>query len=666
MHWQTDSSSETMGIQNSTFLSIMSTIANVLISVAFSEAANITWWLKALHGTDLRDLHYSWSFGQGIWNVLYSGKNFNKVALAALLASIVVIDGPLLQRASTIRTQVYTTTKTLLLPISPGPFVNGGTGLMTSLLDGAENLTGLYTPTFLSVLQDYNSRKDLVIKNSGCGGLCNTTVMAAGFDTYCTTSFIPGDLPYNINGSWYSQQISIPQIQNASASDPVVFSVEIKQSELPQAQLGDYDFFSAHGINITTIYKESPGIHAGFTSHTCLLYENIGEYNLLMFNDTITSLPLPTQNVTKKLIIRGSEIGGGEGLWGSTIGGIWFALFSRFSCQTKARQSLYGYAYTYNSSLGGPIYSQYVSNNVSIATENMTFTDPMPDILNMARELSFRFVLLSTAQNLTDTHEAYAALNTPGYPGGYNGIIGLNQTVKVSQTSNENVYATHRAYLFVAIAIILITCAAIFPVFLGWWKLGRTFSQSPVEIAKAFNAPLLNYANSNNGAKALVNGFGHLNVKYAVVDGEALSIDLPPTGVKYGSSSEASVGNTLNVATRSRSQMAVGANGGNVLPEPEPVSIHLRETSSEYSVQEMGMSQIGTDNHEHSFDPIITTGHTLNLDTHNSISALRQGEESPRPQILDPENIPSSDRRSYLEFTDSFSARNPREGETFL
>ncbi|KAI9643487.1 hypothetical protein NHQ30_008106 [Ciborinia camelliae] len=661
-----------MGIQNSTFLSIMSTIANILISVAFSEAVNIAWWLKALHGTDVSDLHHSWSFGQGIWNALLSGKNFNKIALSALLTSIVVIDGPLLQRASTVRSQVYSSTKALLLPISPGPFVNGGTGLMTSLQEGSENLTGLYTPTLLSVLQDYNSRKDLFIKNSGCGGLCNTTVIAAGFDTYCTTGFVPGDLPYNINATWDSGLTSIPTIQNASSTDPVVFSVNIKQSELQLAKPNGAQILSAHGINITTIYKDSPGIHAGFMSHTCLLYENIGKYTLLMLNDTITSLPLPTQNVTEKLIIRGSEIGGGEGLWGSTIGGIWFALFSRFSCRTTARQSLYGYAYTYNSSLGGPIYSQYVSNNVSIATENMTFTDPMPDILNMARELSFRFVLLSTAKNLTDTHPAYAALDTPGYPKGYNGIIGLNQSVPVSQTSNENVYAIHRAYLFVAVAIILVTCAAIFPVFLGWWKLGRTFSQSPIEIAKAFNAPLLNYANSNSGAKALVNGYGHLNVKYSVVDGEAMDIDLPETGVKCCGGG-ASVGNTLSVPTRSRSQIMANLEGRIAFSEPVPMSIRQRETSSESGVHEMDMSQLGIDinslqeNHpNNNFEPIVPIEASVSTGTANSTSTSTHRTELPESKNIDPKNIPSSGHGSYLEFTDSFSARSPHEGETFL
>jgi hypothetical protein len=644
-HWNYYSKS--LDIQASTLLAALSTLTNLLIAVAFSEALNVTWWLKAIHGTTLRDLHYSWSYGQSLINVLGSGRNFNKVAFAALLTSVVVIDGPLLQRATIVRSQLHSITKTLLLPISPGPFVNGGTGLMASLTGGATNSTGLYTPTFLSILQDYNSGADIVVSKSGCGGLCNTQVVAAGFDMNCTRGFIPVNLPYNVNYTWDSMWNSIPTSANVSASDPVVFSIDVEQVTLEGSR------YSTHGINVTAVYKGEPGRATGFLSHTCLLYENIGTYNLQMTNDTITSLPLPSENVTEKLIIRGQEVAGGENLSGSTIGGLWLALYTRFSCSATARQSLYGYAYTFNSSKGAPVYPQYVNktNDHELATENMTFTDPMNDILNMVHELSFRFVLKSTALNLTDTHGAYAQLHTAGYRVGYNGIIGLNQTVQATQITTGNVYATQRAYMIAAVTLILITCATIFPVFLGWWKLGRSFSQSPLEIAKAFNAPLITYANSNKDANGLIHAVGDIKVQYGVIDCPITDIDLPQTS-RSGSTEPTK---TLSIYTRPLLRSVSGTS----LPRGISVSEQPRNSRITNSADEREMRRLSNNTDEvGEYRDIPTAEDTIIVDGNNADS-----NSTHESNVLQPLGTTYG---SHLEFMDSCAARIPQTNETFF
>ena len=50
---------------------------------------------------------------------------------------------------------------------------------------------------------------------------------------------------------------------------------------------------------------------------------------------------------------------------------------------------------------------------------------------------------------------------------------------------------TQYQYLLGAIAIMMLSVTAIISILKGWWVLGRTVSLSPLEIAKAFNAPLL-------------------------------------------------------------------------------------------------------------------------------------------------------------------------------
>jgi hypothetical protein len=43
--------------------------------------------------------------------------------------TVILVDGPLLQRASTVATIVRRETLSLSVPVSPGPFVQGATGM---------------------------------------------------------------------------------------------------------------------------------------------------------------------------------------------------------------------------------------------------------------------------------------------------------------------------------------------------------------------------------------------------------------------------------------------------------------------------------------------------------------------------------------------------------
>jgi len=97
---------------------------------------------------------------------------------------------------------------------------------------------------------------------------------------------------------------------------------------------------------------------------------------------------------------------------------------------------------------------------------NVTFEDPASDILLALNEIMFRSGL--AAPNATDI-----------------------QNVKAVQTTTHVVFKTQYQYLLGAIAIMMLSVTAIISILKGWWVLGRTVSLSPLEIAKAFNAPLL-------------------------------------------------------------------------------------------------------------------------------------------------------------------------------
>ena len=78
-------------------------------------------------------------------------------------------------------------------------------------------------------------------------------------------------------------------------------------------------------------------------------------------------------------------------------------------------------------------------------------------------------------------------------------------------------YNSDYVYLSVAVVFTLLSTFATIPVFLGWWKLGRNVSLSPVEIAKAFDATALVSSDSNLPAKDLLNEVGERQIRYGAV-----------------------------------------------------------------------------------------------------------------------------------------------------
>jgi len=123
---------------------------------------------------------------------------------------------------------------------------------------------------------------------------------------------------------------------------------------------------------------------------------------------------------------------------------------------------------------------------------HLRFDDPFDYILNKTRELMFRKALADANSSVI-------------------------QAITVDVQMSTNVYHTEYAFLVIAAVITLLAMIFVSTTFHGYWELGRDVSMSPLEIAKAFNAPLLAMEDSNNNNKGLVNSLGHKAVRYGVI-----------------------------------------------------------------------------------------------------------------------------------------------------
>lgn len=176
----------------------------------------------------------------------------------------------------------------------------------------------------------------------------------------------------------------------------------------------------------------------------------------------------------------------------TTMGGIYLALANRFNSWANMR---FTGAIGYTVSTSGTTANQFVVPNSTADLGyscNLTFNDPTDNLLINARELMFR--------------TAVAAANSSNV-----------QSVPAVQVATIAVYQSHYLYLTLTSNFTLLAIIFVIPTFFGYWHLGRNVSMSPIEIAKAFNAPLLRELDSNAEAENLVRSLGEMDVRYGVV-----------------------------------------------------------------------------------------------------------------------------------------------------
>ena len=174
------------------YLAILSTLTNLCLTTALDQGAVLSWWRHALHGTTVKDLSQIWSYGTSLKSALVAWKDVyrfsvHRLAIAKIFILVVLIDGPLLQRALTIvssEKQSTVSMEALVAPQVPQRY--------TSSLGGR---TFQYTPTasYTTVMREYSQQTVMRSPfNTTCNGNCSATILAAGLSaSNCTETSAP-------------------------------------------------------------------------------------------------------------------------------------------------------------------------------------------------------------------------------------------------------------------------------------------------------------------------------------------------------------------------------------------------------------------------------------------------------------------------------------------
>jgi hypothetical protein len=462
-------------IQPTVYLSITSTITNILIHYALSEGLTTAWWSRALNSNvKVADLHRNWKSGNSLLSAVTSGRHFNLIALAAIFVAISPVNGPFLQRASHVVISQTITNTQLLVQIAKE--IPQG---YTAWIEGREETPAFFSEDFTPVVSDLYDRSDISIKDTGCAGNCSAGIIGAGFAISCSAYQAAFDLrPYNNpDGTFNTSQPN------------VAFGVQVFQSFF------FFDSRTPQELQLNIQYKPKTGCDGSLIVKNCTLSLATVEYSAFI-NGNGSSISLPATSTIYDDVLVDTYTAPVENISGakSTLGGVYLALNNRFTSWANMR---FAGAIGYEVLTSGPTANQFVTPNSVANAEyrdcGLTFVDPTDFLVANARELMFR--------------TAIAAANSSTV-----------QVVDAFEVAPITVYQSDFLYLALASVFTFLAIILVLPTFYGYWNLGRSVSMSPVEIAKAFNASLLWNNDSNANAKGLVDELGYLDVRYGAVN----------------------------------------------------------------------------------------------------------------------------------------------------
>ncbi|KAF3799083.1 hypothetical protein GCG54_00001188 [Colletotrichum gloeosporioides] len=502
---------------------IIATAANILLQLALSKGIAISWWRRSIEEpTSVRDLHARWIVGQGfvdaVQEVVSRGPNI--AAIASIMATIVAINSPLIQRALTPGHGTF-----------EGRFDLGEIRMIQQLPRGYSGIwdhdtksIGYPTETFSDLTKRYFYYPGIILENRAaigedlvfCDGTCAGWLRGAGFSISCDAVSIT-ELPtlHDANGAYnQSTEVFSSAIRYSEYPDYTVTSPGSTANPVTQDIPRDFTYDSVWKAE-TGCPSDTKSIR--LVSQHCTLRPAIVDYPIIVINGTLSLDPnygyqsdktvsLETDQQMRDDVDPNMPVNTTQG--SSTFGGIASLLVRRFSSRVSMRMENGRWKQEAEGLLSFEL-ARYRTSMLSGSCAP-AFMDPAPWVFQAVRELMFR---ASVEVPLDDyqRRRSQSSLDEDYV------LPGQKQPLQGEHRGLSTIYIANHSYLYAAAAITFLTGLMITPLFYGFANLGRLVSLSPLEIAKAFDPPQLREAASNSDAKALLGSLGNKQVNYGIV-----------------------------------------------------------------------------------------------------------------------------------------------------
>jgi hypothetical protein len=461
-------------IEPKLLLSMLSSVTTLVLGLALKEGITVSWWRRALIGGRVKDLERHWSYGSSVLRAAMAGKYINHVAVGLLLITVTgLTESTLMQRATNVVAQPVKDASSFQITTqlaSTLPY----TGFMAQ--EALARITTNLDPVFAGIMRDYTNRAPINSSFTGCDGTCTAVVPGAGLAVDCTPTFSHFTMGPTIFNKTYPSNSSTyyPESWNKPYT---VFDSSFTLGNpdgVGESSDVDPDTGTYEAMHMQTISSQAKTLADGdcfrnVTTTKCRLRPAIVNYPVII-NDNLVSLDKSALNGSQFFHVEKYLHLNDDKYQFTRLGGIYLAFSNYFTSHgTLAWQNQFGDGYFFNGT-GSQVFSYLGLTEKTIADFtygcDVPLLDPTSDIMSALNDVMFRMAVNASS---ADDRTKASAVST--------GLV--------------NYYQSSFLFLGIAIAIVWLNVFVIVPLFWGWWELGRKVSLNPVEVAEAFNAPIL-------------------------------------------------------------------------------------------------------------------------------------------------------------------------------
>ncbi|KAK4897559.1 hypothetical protein LTR27_004703 [Elasticomyces elasticus] len=509
---------DSWSVQPTVYPAIAAAVANSAISYAFAQATVIAWFYRASKGSTIRTLERQWEASDSLMHALLQGRNMNIVAVAAILVALMIVDGPLIQRASTV--VVATQSNMVTLNFTLAPEVPRG-------LSGNWQYDNLVqSNAAIEVAQDWTAKSLIPFTvDPPCAGSCAGKLIGPGVvKTDCSTHSWPisKTMYYSPNVTWGSQGADGEDFYYVGYGREGINPLFYVGADYHVSGLDTSEAYQCEAIWLNVGIMDLRDFSGTYTETTCWLFAAVLECDVLFDQAGHVKVLTDAKSTSRLVALANNTMAVDESpqhinqSQPSTMDFFTMYLGIFDNAFVKSGQVVDGTGFVIDFTTMNAQSAKYTNWLNNTNPLDIAFYDPTTDIVNDMNEMLFRAaVLASSWANLTD-------LIDPG--------LSPQQSVTANQTVTRNVYHADFRWYAAATALEMLVALAVLPLFWGWWTLDRHVSFSPVTLGLAFNAPLLGGIDPAEGAKGAVKQFGSTHVRYGVVTSED-----PGSGLRSGS-----------------------------------------------------------------------------------------------------------------------------------
>ncbi|KAK3632742.1 hypothetical protein LTR56_016212 [Elasticomyces elasticus] len=514
----------TWAIQPTVYLAIAAALANSALSSAYAQATPIAWWYRLSRpgGATIRAMERQWQASQSLTRAAGQSQRMTLVIATSMLVAVMIVDGPLLQRASSV--VVATQSQVVTLQVTLPPEVPTG-------FSGYDQYYNLMQSTIaVDVGQNWLAKSPISLEvGPRCEGTCTGTVQGPGLTKKrCITRVYPitDTAFHDPNATWCSQSEDFYAYAPYNFTNPIFYvgmDTTATDNNMSDATLQPLAETTWLGVGLMELLNGT----GNYTETECWWIPAILEYNISIDSEHHVTID-HTSGSTGKLASLANNTQAPNNdepnvLHQSTLAFIALYLGSYYRTSAVAD-------FITNGSFWSPdTYQNAVAmsntdfpNNIN--PFDIAFFDPTEDIINNFDDIMFR-AAVSTADwpNIT-------RLIDPG--------LSVNQTSSLNQTLTRNVFRSDFRWYAAASVLELIVILFVLPLFWGYWTLDRHLDLSPFSTALALNAPLLEDADQSRGVPGVLEKLGDVRIRYGDV------VDEKTIGVVDGRSGSASSAST--------------------------------------------------------------------------------------------------------------------------